>query len=131
MNIKVAVNYLYLPFFFLQLEDELAGKNGGKNGCSVSRGCMVTTSSSQPDVRVRIPLELENENSRFENHLLFDNDGRPQQVMSKEVLQKRFTNQRKAVRIDEFCRFIFPLGFIIFNVCYWNYYQSDFEEESL
>ena len=38
----------------------------------------------------------------------------------------RFNPQRStAVRIDEVCRFVFPLGFIIFNVCYWNYYKSE------
>lgn len=37
----------------------------------------------------------------------------------------RFKHQRRAVRIDEVCRFVFPLGFIIFNVCYWNYYKSE------
>ena len=44
--------------------------------------------------------------------------------LSSQSLQRVFANQRKAVKIDEFCRFIFPIGFIIFNLCYWNYYQN-------
>lgn len=50
---------------------------------------------------------------------------------SSESLQNHLQNQSRAVRIDEFCRIMFPLGFIIFNVCYWNYYQeTDIEESS-
>ena len=44
--------------------------------------------------------------------------------LSSQSLQRVFANQRKAVKIDEFCRFIFPIGFTIFNLCYWNYYQN-------
>ena len=92
--------------------------NGGiqrrrSQGC----GCMSSASSHQ-DVRVQIPSSVE-ETAEFTN-------GR---VMSSESLQTHLANQRKAVRIDEFCRIIFPVGFIIFNLCYWNYYQSDFEED--
>jgi len=44
--------------------------------------------------------------------------------LSSESLQVHLANQRKAVCVDEYCRFIFPIGFIIFNLCYWNYYQN-------
>ncbi len=39
-----------------------------------------------------------------------------------------YLNQRRAVRIDEICRFLFPGGFAIFNALYWTYYR---EEEDL
>ena len=44
--------------------------------------------------------------------------------LSSQSLQKVYSNQTRAVKIDEWCRFIFPIGFIIFNLCYWNYYQN-------
>ena len=44
--------------------------------------------------------------------------------LSSESLQIHLANQRRAVCIDEWCRFIFPIGFILFNLCYWNYYQN-------
>ena len=27
--------------------------------------------------------------------------------------------------IDFICRFLFPLGFVLFNVCYWRHYLKD------
>ena len=47
-----------------------------------------------------------------------------QLMHARMVNPARLTNQRRAVRIDEFCRFIFPLGFIFFNIFYWNYYKE-------
>ena len=44
--------------------------------------------------------------------------------LSSQSLQRGFANQRNAVKIDEWCRFIFPIGFTIFNLCYWHYYQN-------
>ena len=79
-------------------------------GC---RSCFSPNPSGE--IRLSIPQdELQLDNGR---------------VMSAESLKSSLARQRKAVRIDEFCRVIFPLGFIIFNVCYWNYYQSDFEDD--
>ena len=44
--------------------------------------------------------------------------------LSSESLQIHLANQRRAVCVDEWCRFIFPIGFILFNLAYWNYYQN-------
>eukprot|EP00094_Tigriopus_californicus_P013642 TCALIF_13199-PA protein Name:"Similar to Glra4 Glycine receptor subunit alpha-4 (Mus musculus)" AED:0.14 eAED:0.28 QI:0/0/0/0.75/0.33/0.5/4/0/282 len=33
-------------------------------------------------------------------------------------------NRMLAVRIDEVCRFVFPLGFALFNAMYWTYYKE-------
>ena len=34
-------------------------------------------------------------------------------------------NRMRAVRIDEYCRFVFPVGFAIFNAIYWKYYKEE------
>ena len=35
----------------------------------------------------------------------------------------------RAVFIDECCRFAFPLGFVVFNIFYWFYYQVYRQDE--
>ena len=71
---------------------------------------------SSNDVHVSMTLEEDDqEAAAAADHI---------QLSSENMHHHRISNQRRAVRIDEFCRFGFPLGFIIFNVCYWNYYQS-------
>ena len=67
---------------------------------------------SASNVEVRLPMG-DQEAGIFSSNLV---------VSSNDI---RFKHQRRAVRIDEVCRFVFPLGFIIFNVCYWNYYKSE------
>ena len=69
---------------------------------------------SASNAEVRLPMGGDQEAGIFSSNL----------VVSSHDL--RFNPQRStAVRIDEVCRFVFPLGFIIFNVCYWNYYKSE------
>ncbi len=34
-------------------------------------------------------------------------------------------HRRRAIRIDEICRFLFPLLFTIFNGFYWYYYREE------
>lgn len=37
----------------------------------------------------------------------------------------RYPQRRRATRIDEVCRFLFPFGFFIFNLIYWNHYKEE------
>ena len=32
--------------------------------------------------------------------------------------------RRRAVRVDEICRYLFPMLFILFNAWYWYYYRE-------
>jgi hypothetical protein len=41
---------------------------------------------------------------------------------------ERHRYRRRAVRIDEVCRFLFPLLFILFNLVYWFYYRDEVED---
>ena len=34
-------------------------------------------------------------------------------------------HRRRAVRIDEVCRYLFPVLFTIFNGLYWYYYREE------
>ena len=35
----------------------------------------------------------------------------------------RMQRRRRAVRVDEICRYLFPMLFILFNAWYWYYYR--------
>ena len=35
----------------------------------------------------------------------------------------------RAVRIDEVCRFLFPIMFAIFNGLYWTYYRDEADSD--
>ncbi len=48
--------------------------------------------------------------------------------MSLGAAEKRLY-RRRAVRVDEVCRFLFPLLFILFNAMYWYYYRDEDEDE--
>jgi len=90
--------------------DETSSANGC-NGC-LTKGSEVRVNMDEPENPAMVNLA----------HM-----GSLQGVahsLSSQSLQRVFANQRKAVKIDEFCRFIFPIGFTIFNLCYWNYYQN-------
>jgi len=86
------------------------------NGCN---GCLNKKSGSE----VRVNMD-EPENPAMVNLAHMGSLQGVAHSLSSQSLQKVFANQRKAVKIDEWCRFIFPIGFIIFNLCYWNYYQN-------
>lgn len=77
-------------------------------GCN---GCLPRASSGQD---VHVPMEHVEDES-----LTLDNS-----VVNVTSRNQRLANQRRAVRIDEVCRFVFPLGFILFNIFYWNYYKE-------
>jgi len=96
------------------VDDERGGVAPQKNGNreSVTIGCNGCLPPSASNVEVRLPMG-DQEAGIFSSNLV---------VSSNDI---RFKHQRRAVRIDEVCRFVFPLGFIIFNVCYWNYYKSE------
>ena len=36
----------------------------------------------------------------------------------------RMQRRRRAVRVDEVCRYLFPMLFILFNAWYWYYYRE-------
>ena len=37
----------------------------------------------------------------------------------------RLLRRRRAVRVDEVCRYLFPMLFILFNAWYWYYYREE------
>ena len=37
----------------------------------------------------------------------------------------RLLRRRRAVRVDEVCRYLFPVLFILFNAWYWYYYRDE------
>ena len=94
--------------------DEERRANIDKNGRESVSGCNGCLPPSASSIEVRLPIEDEPVDMTMLNSNL---------IMSSNDV--RFKQQRRAVRIDEICRFVFPLGFIIFNVCYWNYYKSE------
>ena len=91
----------------------------GCNGCLANRGHL------GPDVH--LPMEAVDEESvNMDTMTPMTYGVDPEHAFrSRLVSPQRMANQRRAVRIDEFCRFIFPLGFIFFNIFYWNYYKEE------
>ena len=94
-------------FFILQTGSGSAKDEFGCNGC-------LSRAPSGQDVHVPI------EHIDADESLTLDMNN-PVAGVNK---QRCLANQRRAVRIDEVCRFIFPLGFTLFNIFYWNYYKE-------
>ena len=103
-------------YFFVHFQiDEERMANLDKNGRTDSNaGCNGCLPPSASNVEVRLPMGEDEPGMTMMNSNLY---------MSSSDMRHN-NQQRTAVRIDEVCRFVFPLGFIIFNVCYWNYYNT-------
>ena len=87
-----------------------AGSAKDEFGCN---GCLSRAVSGQD---VHVPIE------HIEDESLTQDLNNAVAGVNK---QRCLANQRRAVRIDEVCRFIFPLGFTLFNIFYWNYYKEE------
>ena len=107
-------NWSYLFFVHFQIDEERMAnldKNGRTDSNAGCNGCLPPSASN---VEVRLPMGEDEPGMTMMNSNLY---------MSSSDMRHN-NQQRTAVRIDEVCRFVFPLGFIIFNVCYWNYYNT-------
>ena len=106
------IDHIFLVHFQID-EERMANldKNGRTDSNAGCNGCLPPSASN---VEVRLPMGEDEPGMTMMNSNLY---------MSSSDMRHN-NQQRTAVRIDEVCRFVFPLGFIIFNVCYWNYYNT-------
>ena len=54
-----------------------------------------------------------------------ENGGRP--GLRRRQMRSDVEGKQKARRVDKLSRKMFPLAFIIFNICYWIFYTVNFD----
>ncbi len=80
----------------------------------------VVSAMSRKKLEPSVPVSLSMQCTDVENRIQTDNG----EVNQKEGLLKlmNFHRKSKAQRVDEICRMVFPLAFLLFNVGYWTLY---------